>query len=103
MDDLFIPFNGTETKKRNERINIPKSTSYSLMKASCNAFEVKDNFILEKLTWENEVCTEEMPVLRSNWIELNALFHTHWTICEQQQRKERLEKWANVARNLLTI
>lgn len=48
------------------------------------------------LVWENEMVGEEMPVLRSNWIELQAEYQVYWTQLEIKAREERIRKWASV-------
>jgi len=46
-----------------------------------------DNWEPIRLTWEDEVLTEEMPILRKNWLEEQANYQVYWTQCEIDARK----------------
>lgn len=54
-----------------------------------------DNWEPIRLKWEDEVLTEEMPVLRKNWLEDQANYQVYWTQCEIDARNERIRRWAN--------
>lgn len=72
---------------------------YELNKPSTSFFTISDNLQPISLMWESKI-EEAMPILRDNWIELQAEYQVYWTSCEIRQRKERIKKWANVYTNL---
>ncbi len=63
------------------------------------SFTICDNYHPIQLTTYDAVF-EEMPIIRSNWTELESSCHCYWNQCELQQRNERLKKWANVYTSL---
>jgi DNA-binding helix-hairpin-helix protein with protein kinase domain len=71
-----------------------------LHRPTYSSLVIRDNLERITLNWDAEVVQEEMPILRANWIELQAEYHVYWTSCEMQQRNERIKKWANVYTNL---
>ena len=46
--------------------------------------EIKDNYVRVPLVW-NEVYNEEMPLLREDYIEMEAAFHIYRTELEHAQ------------------
>lgn len=64
--------------------------------------QIRDNFERTGLIWESEV-NDEMPILRENWMEVQACYQAYLTECEIGARIERAKKWQNVYTNLSMI
>lgn len=64
-----------------------------LKKQEDYSFQYRDNDIQCGLVWESEDFCAEMPILRANYMEMQADYQAYFTDCEVQARKERFGKW----------
>jgi|694.fasta_scaffold13122_15 hypothetical protein len=75
-----------------------------LEKPTYSSFTIRDNFERINLSVQDEVHEKNMPILRPNWVELQAEYHAYLTMCEIEERfvlrNERKKKWLNVFTSL---
>jgi hypothetical protein len=57
-----------------------------------NDLGIETNRRFPTLEWEDEVC-EEMPIVRANYVELQAAMTIHLVDCDARDKRERTERW----------
>lgn len=67
---------------------------YNEFKRRNYSVEVRENFQKPKLEWIDLV-SDEMPILRENWVQLQSEYHVYLTECEIQRRQERMNHFWN--------